>query len=195
MNFEEMTNAELVSYCEENEIEVESKGKKPNKTELLAAVGVSGTEEDEFLAEAMEQVNKANATVKLDKEAGKLTKAQIKKEQFKKQMALQRVLITDNSDNQTKTDLMFVSWGNRILGYHTDRVLLGKPWHVRTGAMNNLRDATIYKPVQDDKGVVTTVKVPKYNIVDLGLLSEAEYKVIGEKQKIRNASLAESEQL
>lgn len=196
-----MSNAELVKYCEENTIEVAAKNAgRPTKAELIASIeavaapttedtpeGEGETLNDDFLAEVEAQQKEVPVENAAE---GKLTKAQLKKKQFKELMKLGRYMITSNSDNQTKQPLITVSWGNRVTGYHTDRVILGKPWHVREGAIRNLRTCTIvHSEVDPATGDKNSTMIPAYNIADLGLLSVEEYKNIAEKQKLRDAAL------
>ncbi len=199
MNYEEMTNAELKQYCEDNGIEVTAKNPaKPNKAELLGAIdgtmADANAQDDSFAAEAVQQVEEAKKAVEKPKivATGEKTAAQKRRAVYNKKMALKRVLVTDNKDNQTKQDLMTVAWGNRELKYHTDRVVLGKPWHVRQGALDNIIASTYSKPVQNyETNTIDYVTTPMFNIVDLGILSKEEYARIAEKQNVRNATLVE----
>ena len=191
----EASNKELSELCEAVGVEVVAKGSKPTKAELTAALDEYYGVAEEAVADENESeaVDETVVGAEVDKSIAirKKTKAQIRKEQYDENMKLVRVLVTSNATNQTKTELTTISWGNRLLGYHTDRVILGKPWHVRQGALNNMKDRKITNPVQnEEQNRIDYVTVPAYNIVDLGLLSMKEYKEMAEKQKAKNASMA-----
>ncbi len=125
------------------------------------------------------------------KEVKKLTRSQKRRKQYNELMALKRVIITSNSTNQTKTDgIERIAWGNRLLGHQVDNIVLGKPWHVREGALRNLRNSIIRQPIQDDDA--NTVKfetVPAWNIQVLEPLSKEEIERIAKRQTIRDASI------
>lgn len=181
----EASNKELMELCEAVDAEVKAKNpKKPTKADLIAAL-------DEYYGETAEVVDEDEVVSTPDVKPAKQTRAQKRKQQYLDNMKLVRVLITSNATNQTKQDVITVSWGNLLLGYNTDRIILGKPWHVRHGALNNLRGKTISTPIQNEEhNRIDYVNVPAYNIVDLGLLTMAEYREMGSKQKAKEASLA-----
>jgi len=208
--FKDMTNKDLAEYCVDEGIEVNSKNvSKPTKKELLDAIksfeakqlepvealdlsedeiSEEGmTDADEFLAQA-EPVKTVEPT-KSTKPV-KLTRAQKRRKQYNELMPLRRVLITTNADNQTKTNLVFITWGNGLIGHNTDRVYLGKPWHVRQGALNNMKNAMTRISVQDDEGnQVRFETVPAYNIIELDPLTKEEIERIAKRQTIRDASI------
>ncbi len=195
--FKSMTNPKLKEYCEENDIAIEAKNvNKPNKTEYIDAIGkyIKDDEvdiEDNWLPkpEATEELEISE--IKKNKEI-KLTRSQKRKKQYSEMHALKRVIITSNDSSQTKVNnqVNYVTWGNRLLGHQTDRVIFGKPWHVREGALRNLRGTTIYKSVQDEEGnTVRTEKVSKFIIQDLAGLSQEEIDLIAKRQIIRDSSL------
>ncbi len=106
-------------------------------------------------------------------------------------MALKRVLITSNSTNQTKTHgIERISWGNRLVGHNTDNVVIGKPWHVREGALRNMKSAIINQSIQDDDAnQVRSETVPAWNIQELAPLTEKDIEKIAKRQTIREASI------
>lgn len=182
----EASNKELKELCEAVGADIVAKNpSKPNKTELISALdGYYGVSVDVDETEPEVVAVQPGAPKKL-------TKSQKRKLQYKDGMKLIRVLVTSNDTNQTKQELITVGWGNNLLGYHNDRIILGKPWHVRNGALANLRDRTIKTPVQNEEhNRIDYVTIPAYNIVDLGLLTMKEYREMGEKQKAKEASLA-----
>lgn len=185
MNYEDMTNKELAELADQLDVEVEAKNpSKPNKTELIKALekydGI--TEEPDVVEEEV----KTEAA----KPAKKDTKTSKRRQQYNDKMKLIRVLITSNSDSQTKTAMRTITWGNRLLGYNTDRVVFEKPWHVRQGALDNMKNATIVKQIQNDEtGNIDKVIVPAYNIVEMAPLTKEELAVMADKQKVRNAAL------
>ena len=188
MIYEEQTNAELSSMIEDLGIDVDAKNpKKPNKAELVAALyKYDGVEP----AEVVSNDTEVKAVVKPKKQ----TLAQKKREQHKKYMKLIRVNITSNSVSQTKNlpnQVMTISWGNRLLGYQTDRLILGKPWHIRYGALKNLEDSVISVSVQnDEKNRIETIQGPAYNIAILPMLDKPALDKLAKKQTIRNESIA-----
>ena len=196
MELKDMTNNDLMQYCKDEGIEVEAKNvSKPTKKELLTAIkkfeqSQFGDNVDDFLA-ADEKVIEAEKLARETKPKNqKLTRAQKRKKQYNELMPLKRVLITSNADNQTKTNLEFITWGNGLIGHHTDRVYLGKPWHVREGALRNMRRAMITRSVQnEDENKIDFETVPAYNIQELDPLSESEIELIAKRQTIRNASI------
>ena len=202
---EKMTNQELMNYCIEEGIEVESKNvSKPTKKELLTAIKnaaatsiVDGVEEEPEMTDADEFLNEGEPDGLQEKEESKtkevkkkLTRAQKRRMQHDMLMPLRRVIITTNADNQTKTNLEFITWGNGLIGHHTDRVYLNKPWHVREGALRNMRNAIITESVQnEEENRVDTVTKPAYNIQMLDPLTKEEIERIGKRQVIRDASI------
>jgi len=162
-------------------------------------------EEDDFLNDVIKQVenkpaidktkNKEIDTIMLkhwdeltSSERKMLTKKQKKKMQERDYFALRRVMVTSNKDNQTKHEVITSSWGNGLMGYHTDIVILEKPWHVRYGTLKTLKAVKFPRHSVDSHERANVTMVPAYNIQDLGLLSVEEYKRLAEKQKIRNAA-------
>jgi hypothetical protein len=192
--FKEMTNAQLDEFCNDLGIEVKAKGKKPNKAEYMTAIasyyGINTEEpEDETADEADKIIDK------LSNNFGKKEKKESeKKKQLKELMVLRRVQISSNKDNQKDPSNLniahTVSWGNRLVGYYTDRFILNRPWHIREGALRNLKNATFRKSVVNPSTHETTmVTVPMYNIAELPPLTEEEIKEMAAKQKTRNAAV------
>ncbi len=207
-----MKNAELIQFCKDEGIDVPAKNiSKPTKNELLAAIkefysktdieekneGLDAVEEeleaemtdaDEFLAEP--ETNAAEKKVPATKESKAKTRARKRRQQYDELMPLKRVLITSNADNQTKTNLVFITWGNGLIGHKTDRVYLGRPWHVREGALRNMRNSVIRRSIQnEDENRVDWETVPAYNIQELAPLTKQEIETIGRRQTIRDASI------
>jgi len=191
MKLEEMKNKDLIEYCKEEGIEVEAKNvSKPTKTELLNAIKKFEAEqlgeiEGFFEPEELEELENKPEVPK-----NKMTRAQKRQMQRNELFPLRRVLITSNAKNQTQTNLQFITWGNGLIGHQTDRVYLGKPWHVREGALRNLRESVITFPVQDEEG--NTIKFetgPAYNIQMLEPLTEEEIEKIARRQTIRDSSI------
>lgn len=200
----EETNADLQTICDELSITVEAKStKKPNKTELITAIerynGVDSSEDaigtetegvdievsEEEFAEFMGDV----ATTEVKDEAPKkkkMTKREMQKVLFK----LHRVQITANDETQSKRDVKFITWGNDVIGHQTDRLLMGRPWHIRDGALRNLKDNIISKSVPNpETGNPEYVEIPAYNIIELPLLTMEQYKELGKKQEVRDAAV------
>jgi hypothetical protein len=191
----EMKNQELIQYCKEEGIEVKAKNpSKPNKTELITAIKEFEKEQmdniDDFLAQDDIEPEVEDIDTGSVSKPEKMTRAQKRAKQRRELFPLKRVIITSNSTNQTQTPLQFITWGNGLIGHQTDRVYLGKKWHVREGALRNLRNAIIREPVMDDEG--NTVKFetrPAYNIQELPPLTKEEIEVIAKRQTIRDSSI------
>ena len=213
--YKDMTNKDLKEYCENEGIDVDSKNvSKPTKKEYIKSIesfeaGQVVTEELETILEpeVMEAINDsfADEVIAINNETGvdngvqkedktkevKETRAQKKSKQRKEMFALMRVIITSNATNQTKTGgLERISWGNRLLGHNTDNVIIGKPWHVREGALRNMKNAVITQSVQDDEGnQIRNETVPAWVIQYLDPLTKDEIKAIAKRQAIRDASI------
>ncbi len=191
---EKMTNPKLKEYCENENIDVDSKNvSKPTKAEYVASIKKSiETDEAEVEADWLPETKEEEIVEVKETKKPKLTRSQKRKKQFNEMHAFKRVIVTSNDDSQTKINnqVNYVTWGNRLLGHQTDRVIFGKPWHVREGALRNLRETTLYKSIQDEEGnTVRTEKIPKYNIQDLTNLSQKEIDDIGKRQIIRDSSI------
>ncbi len=189
MTYEDQTNADLSSLIEDLGIEVDAKNpKKPNKAELVAALykydGVVPEVQEDEEDVKVEVVAKPNA---------KKTKGQLRREQSNKYMRLIRVTVTSNSSSQTKADprqVMTISWGNELLGYHTDRLILGRPWHVRYGALQNLTNCEITTSTQNyEKNKIETTVGPAYNIDKMTPLTRVELDKMAKRQTIRDSSI------
>jgi hypothetical protein len=187
-NFEDMTLQELKEFTTELDIDV-PKGTKSKEGYLRAIANYygDGTQDND--------IEYDDVSYSLDKRLSKkILKRKKKKEQLLRLTKLVRVLITSNQDNQTVSNTInqvyTVGWGNRLIGYYVDRFILNKPWHIRQGALNNLRMAKYKKPVVNPRThELTFVEVPAYNIEILTPLSTEEIRKMAEKKKLRDASL------
>jgi len=190
MTYEDQTNADLSSLIEDLGIEVDAKNpKKPNKAELVAAL----YKYDGVEPEAKEDEEVAVEVVANAKPNAKKTKGQLRREQSNKYMRLIRVTVTSNSSSQTKADprqVMTISWGNELLGYQTDRLILGRPWHIHYGALQNLADCVITTSTQNyEKNKIETTVGPAYNIDKMTPLTRVELDKMAKRQTIRDSSL------
>jgi hypothetical protein len=206
--FDSFTNADLKEYCETEGITVVSKNvSKPTKTEYLEAIqNFESANKEPDVEQNLQQAqieNEDNMT-SIDEflsnndgiepiqnqDKNKPSRAEKRRQQYAELMSLPRVLITSNALNQTQTSLHYVTWGNGLLGHMTDRVYLGRPWHVREGALRNLEAAMITEPVQDyDSNSVKFETKPAFNIKRLDPLTKEEIDKIAKRQAIRNASI------
>jgi hypothetical protein len=209
-DFKSMTHQELQDYCDDNNIEVQSAKQRPTVKELLKAIedfnsskqddaGVDVDPEaelddvDEFLDTSYEEP-KAKKAKKNGKQ--KETREQKRKRLRKELMKLNRVMIISNDHNQTgiNTQAHYCTWGNRLVGHHTDIFVLNKPWHLREGALRNLENMTISKSIQDDEGnTVRFETVPAYTIKRLPDLTKEELNQIAKRQRARDAALGKEE--
>ena len=206
--YSSMTNKDFKEYCEEEGIDVDSKNvSKPTKTEYIAAIEkfeknqmirVADIEPETIADSFSNEVEEINIKTKeanglQEKQETKKVENRVQKKRRQKRelTALKRVIITSNSTNQTKTGgIERISWGNRLLGHQTDNVVIGKPWHVREGAIRNLRIATISQSIQDDEGnQVRSEIVPAWIIQELSPLTKDEINKIAKRQTIRDASI------
>ncbi len=207
--YKDMKNKDLKEYCEDEGIDVDSKNvSKPTRAEYIDSIErfesgnavkvvtaepetILDTEpeviEDDFTKEvtAMKKSTGAKDNLKVE------TRAQKRRKQHAELMTLKRVIITSNATNQTKTGgIERISWGNRLLGHNTDNVVIGKPWHVREGALRNMKSAIITQSVQDDEGnQVSKETVPSWVIQYLDPLTTKEIEKIAKRQAIRDASI------
>ena len=193
----DMTNADLAEYCDNEGIDVDSKNvSKPTKEEFLLAIAAFEAEQNENIDDFLKQKDEGNTDGLQEKqetkevEPKKLTRGQKRRKQYNELMPLRRVKITTNADNQTKTSLVFITWGNGLIGHNTDRVYLNKPWHVREGALRNMENAITTDPVQDDEGNTVRFETkPTYNIIRMDPLTKHEIEIIKKRQIIRDASI------
>lgn len=194
IDFKELTNNELQAFCEENNIDVDSKNvSKPTKTEFLAAIERNAEREkvvtDDFLDVDIADPEAEKETIIADK-APTESRAKKRRRLYNEMHALKRVVVTSNSTSQTKQGLVFITWGNRLLGHNTDRVQLEKPWHVREGALRNMKAAMITESVQDEDGNSIKTKPKKaYYIEELEPLTKEEIQDIARRQQIRDSSI------
>ena len=208
--YESMKNADLKEYCADEGIDVDSKNvSKPTRAEYIASIEAFESQlgekvvteefetiadEDDFTREVTmikAEGNQDGVQEEETKTKKVITRREKKRSQHKELMALKRVIVTSNATNQTKTNgIERISWGNRLLGHQTDNVVIGKAWHVREGALRNLKNAIITQSVQDDEGnQVRFETVPAWVIQYLDPLTKDEINKIAKRQTIRDASI------
>lgn len=194
MEYTEMKNKDLADLVEERGLTVDSKNvSKPTKAEYITALTKDDESVDDFLDTEIDEVKAEVEIEEVEAEAKvdpKVSKAKLKRMQYNDLMAKKRVVITSNSKNQTEVQNQTFSWGNRVVGHQTDRVVFGKPWHVRQGALNNIEAALIREPIQnDDKNRVDHVTKKAYIVQYLDPLTEEQLDNIRKKQIVRDASV------
>ena len=203
VNYNEMTNKELQALIDDFELTVQAKTpNKPTKAELIATLeafkkeqnrinGIEDEEEnDELVGENDSGSTKPKKTEDVAKPAKSYSKAERKKLQMADLLRKERVLVYDVQDNQTKTPAITVTWGNSLIGFHSDVINLesGKPQYVRRGALANLRNATFTRSIQEEEvGPVKNVVEERFNIKELDGLTEEEIEILASKQKMFNA--------
>ena len=203
VNYNEMTNKELQALIDDFELTVQAKTpNKPTKAELIATLeafkkeqnrinSIEDEEEnDELVGEDDSGSTKPKKTEDVAKPAKSYSKAERKKLQMADLLRKERVLIYDVQDNQTKTPAITVTWGNSLIGFHSDVINLesGKPQYVRRGALANLRNATFTRSIQEEEfGPVKNVVEERFNIKELDGLTEEEIEILASKQKMFNA--------
>jgi len=218
MDYENMTKAQLLEYCEVNGITVISKNpKKPTNDEIIAcideatvvdtvtdsAVESEGIETDEsaeaandaFALKAAKEAEVLLTPEALQAKAEKNIQKTRAQKQKREMLPLIRVMIIDNQQSQTHkvaNAIQFKGWGNRLIGYFNERIVIGKPWHVRRGCLNNMKSETIIIPVQnDDQNRIDWETMPRYSITELTPLTKDEIEVIRQRQVVRGQSVEE----
>ena len=206
VNYEEMTNAELKALVDDFELTVEAKTPgKPNKAELIAAIvkfkkeqnAINGIEEEEeTLADTDDSENdELDSSPKVVKPVPQRLLPTEKRKALQKADLLrkERVIIFDKQHTQTKMPVIMVTWGNKLVGIHTDVINLqsGKPQYIRRGALANLRLATFsYSYQEDEFSPVKHLTEERFEIRELEGLSEEEIEVLAAQQKMNKRLIA-----
>lgn len=184
--FNEMTNAQLKEACADFGLVVEAKTPgKPNKTELLAVLAEFKAKQDALHGKEDEpevEVASTKPTVK------KRSKDQLMRlDLFMKE----RVIVHDQQENQTKDEMISISWGNRMIGGQTDWVdLSGEPQYIRRGAINNLKEASMIAHTSKKGGGANQVRKKRFIVVPTEPLTEIEFEDLKAQQKMRNSKIA-----
>ena len=194
------TNAELKELLEVFELGT-PKAKnpfKPNKDEMVQALmtfkrsqdrinGIEPEEGDEPEDEEVEvEADEVVAVARVTGKQAKALKAALLKADL---MRMERVIVHDSQTQQTPVPTATITWGNRALGIQNDVIHFGKPWYVRRGALQNLRDAEITEYTQDREsgGAMRTETRKRYLITDVEGWTEEELQKYAMDQKIRNS--------
>ena len=205
VNYEEMTNKDLQTLIEDFELTVNPKTPgKPTKAELVAVLNayktqqdiingiepeVAATEEEELDTNVeSESVPKpVEPKIAVTKPARELSRNERKALQRADLMRKERVIIHDMQDTQTKVPAMTVTWGNGLIGIHTDVIDLSssKPQYVRRGALANLRLSTYTQSIQEEEyGPVEQRTEFRFSIKELDGLSEDEIANLAAQQRL-----------
>ena len=186
MNYNEMTNAELLQLCEDFDLTVPARANKTQLVEMLDKYKAAMNGEDDTTTDSN---GESTTTVE------PVTQAQMPRA---RKIALQKadlfrkeqVIVTDNQSTQTKFGVQYVRWGNtKGVGIQTDVVTMGKPQYVRRGALANMALGTTSTPEVSEEGKMTTVQGPRYNIKHLDGLTEQQIRDLQNKQAMRNAGV------
>ena len=190
------TNSELKEMLEVLELST-PKAKnpfKPNKDEIVKALMTFKREQDRINGyepeegdepdedeeeETVEAVSAPRKKKSSDAEKAALLKADL--------MRSELVIVHDTQTSQTSTSAMTITWGNRILGIHTDVVHFGKPWYVRRGALANIRFNEITEYEQEEGGPMRTVTRKRYMITDVEGWTEEDLAAHAADQRVRNS--------
>ena len=195
VNYEEMTNKELQTLIEDFELTVDSKTpNKPTKAELISVLNayktqqniINGIELEVVVAEDDELEDDINVELK-PVVVAKLSRNERKALQRADLMRKERVIIHDMNDTQTKVPAQSFTWGNGLIGIHTDVVDLssGKPQYVRRGALGNMRLATYTRSVQEEEyGPVEQRTEYRFSIKELDGLTEDEIANLAAQQRL-----------
>ena len=205
VNYEEMTNKDLQTLIEDFELTVNPKTPgKPTKAELVAVLNAYKTQQDiingiepEVAAEEEEELDTNVESVSVPKPvepkiavakpARELSRNERKALQRADLMRKERVIIHDMQDTQTKVPAMTVTWGNGLIGIHTDIIDLSssKPQYVRRGALANLRLSTYTQSIQEEEyGPVEQRTEFRFSIKELDGLSEDEIANLAAQQRL-----------
>ena len=206
VNYEEMTNKDLQTLIEDFELTVNPKTPgKPTKAELVAALNAYKTQQDiingiepEVAAEDEEEELDTNVEsvsvpkpvepkIAVAKPARELSRNERKALQRADLMRKERVIIHDMQDTQTKVPAMTVTWGNGLVGIHTDVIDLSssKPQYVRRGALANLRLSTYTQSIQEEEyGPVEQRTEFRFSIKELDGLNEDEIANLAAQQRL-----------
>ena len=176
-NIDDYSRDELLELAKSSKVTtfpLASNPSKPNKTEIAQAI------ED--------QTESAVVGVTVDPESVE------KKSKFKQQkdelFKLQRVVVTEvykpavyQNDDSNRVE--FITWGNRLVKYHTNRVIFGKPWILPEGCIRNL-EAARYVPVSNKgSSVAYGQPSPSYRVERLSNPTQRELDDIGKVQQLR----------
>ena len=206
VNYEEMTNKDLQILIEDFELTVNPKTPgKPTKAELVAVLNayktqqdiINGIEPEVIAAEDEEELDTnvesvsvpkpVEPKISVAKPARELSRNERKALQRADLMRKERVVIHDMQDTQTKVPAMTVTWGNGLIGIHTDVVDLAssKPQYVRRGALANLRLSTYTQSIQEEEyGPVEQRTEFRFSIKELDGLSEDEIANLAAQQRL-----------
>lgn len=206
VNYEEMTNKDLQTLIEDFELTVNPKTPgKPTKAELVAVLNAYKTQQDiingiepEVAADEDEEELDTNVEsvsvpkpvepkIAVAKPARELSRNERKALQRADLMRKERVVIHDMQDTQTKVPAMTVTWGNGLIGIHTDVIDLSssKPQYVRRGALANLRLSTYTQSIQEEEyGPVEQRTEFRFSIKELDGLSEDEIANLAAQQRL-----------
>ena len=206
VNYEEMTNKDLQTLIEDFELTVNPKTPgKPTKAELVAVLNayktqqdiINGIEPEVIAAEDEEELDTNVESVSVPKPvepkiavakpARELSRNERKALQRADLMRKERVIIHDMNDTQTKVPAMTVTWGNGLIGIHTDVIDLSssKPQYVRRGALANLRLSTYTQSIQEEEyGPVEQRTEFRFSIKELDGLSEDEIANLAAQQRL-----------
>ena len=204
VNYEEMTNKDLQTLIEDFELTVNPKTPgKPTKAELVAVLNAYKTQQDiingiepEVAAEEEELDTNVESVsvpkpvepkIAVAKPARELSRNERKALQRADLMRKERVIIHDMQDTQTKVPAMTVTWGNGLIGIHTDVIDLSssKPQYVRRGALANLRLSTYTQSIQEEEyGPVEQRTEFRFSIKELDGLSEDEIANLAAQQRL-----------
>ena len=205
VNYEEMTNKDLQTLIEDFELTVNPKTPgKPTKAELVAVlnayktqqdiingiepeVAIEGEEELDTNVESVSVPKPVEPKIAVAKPARELSRNERKALQRADLMRKERVIIHDMQDTQTKVPAMTVTWGNGLIGIHTDVIDLSssKPQYVRRGALANLRLSTYTQSIQEEEyGPVEQRTEFRFSIKELDGLNEDEIANLAAQQRL-----------
>lgn len=192
--FEDMTNAELKEACQDFDLKVKAKNPaKPNKAEYLEALNEFKAKQDAIHGvEPEDETEEVVEAPKPKKDPKSKRKEQTHSQLVKLElMAKKRVIVRDMQENQTKDEMVSVSWGNRLIGRQTDWIdLSGAAQYIRQGALNNLKDASMIVHEAKKGGGDVMVRKNRFVVVDVEAMTEDEIATLSAQQKMRNSKMA-----
>lgn len=114
---------------------------------------------------------------------------------LKAKASTQIVEVDSNSGEDVDfNEVLYITWGNDLIGHHRSKVVLGVPWQYPEGCLQNLRNAkfTYEKKI---KNSYMSVTVSKYDVSILDPLTEEELEKLKEEQKYIDTQLKMTNEL
>jgi len=185
INADDFTRKELLALAESKGITEFPEAKKPTyptKEEIVKEI-------ETFDKEFSYLSKNADKEVVKPKRKKRKTARELKQEL----LALKRVIVRERRhimdyQNDNSNRVIFITWGNAIVGFHTNRVIFDRPWFLPVGCIKNLEQVE-YRPIDNKRTSVAQTLPPTkaYSIEYLPLPTKEELNKIAERQRLREA--------